>query len=407
MVMNKKILFISHDVIFPLDIGARMRSGYFVKALAEEHDLYLLCFRPKPEDPEIFENLNKYFNKIWFFEKDEKVNKVSLWQRLKSLIKGMPWDLGAFYDSGFDQLFKKIVIENKFDMFFCRHMIMAQYFIRNIFLLKGKVLVDLDDIEPVKIERAIDLENNGFYKKWRKKLDCKLFDLYHKKLHRIDVLFTCSEKDRAYIIKKRWNGNVKIIPNQIDVQKYVEVSQYTIELIRRKVILFCGYLAYGPNLDALKWFLTDIFPFIQKRHPDSVLQIVGRDPDPSLLKYIDGKNIILFADVPSMIPYYDSAALSIVPLRIGGGTRIKILESFAARRPVVSTAIGAEGLEVVGGRHFLCGDSVKDFADQCMRILDDYDCGLKLVENSYEFVVKNYSEHYWKEKIVECFDEGC
>jgi len=127
---------------------------------------------------------------------------------------------------------------------------------------------------------------------------------------------------------------------------------------------------WAPNVDGVTYFLEEILPLIRKRQPDCPVVLVGREPSAALAELAArAGGVRLTGTVDDVRPYLWDAAVSIVPLRIGGGTRLKIFESMAAHVPVVSTSIGAEGLPVVPGQHILIGDNPATFAENCIEIL--------------------------------------
>ena len=147
----------------------------------------------------------------------------------------------------------------------------------------------------------------------------------------------CSDNDRTFIGGPE--DRVSVIPNGVD-DAFLELA--AIPRIPER-LLFVGTLNYPPNQDAIHHFCTEILPRVRAQQPNVSLSIVGLNPTQSVLDLHDGQSVFVHPNVPEMAPYVQSAALSIVPLRVGGGTRLKILESLAMGTPVVSTTVGAEG----------------------------------------------------------------
>jgi glycosyltransferase involved in cell wall biosynthesis len=152
-------------------------------------------------------------------------------------------------------------------------------------------------------------------------------------------------------------------------------------------VLFVGTLGYPPNTDAARFLCRDIFPHL---HDRAHLDIAGPGAPPDLQRLANKQAITLHGMVPDLAPLYATAAVAAVPIRAGGGTRIKILEAFAHRVPVVSTSVGAEGLDVMPGRDFLCADGAQAFAAACCRVAADHglaanlrDAGTALLRRRY------------------------
>ena len=228
--------------------------------------------------------------------------------------------------------------------------------------VKRRFVLDLYDVETITRSRMLRMTPGP---SWRRRLFERL-DLLRVKAYQAKVLarstrfFVCSRQDQA-----RFPGDkAVVIPNGATVP----ISPLPEEGDGR-TILAVGLLSYEPNVDALRFFVREIFPRIRAALPDAHLLVVGRDPTPEVLSLHDGRTIEVAGSVPSMEPYYRRATISVVPLRVGGGTRLRILESFAMGRAVVSTGIGCEGLEAVRGEHLLVADEAPLFAEACITLL--------------------------------------
>ena len=163
-------------------------------------------------------------------------------------------------------------------------------------------------------------------------------------------------------------------------------------------LVFVGALDWRPNIDGLKWFASHVFPLVRARRPDCSLTIVGRSPG-SEVRRLAGKNIAVTGTVADVRPYLWQSAVSIVPLRIGGGTRLKIYEAMAARVPVVSTSIGAEGLDVRGGENIAIADSPYEFAQACLDLLANGAERRRIAINAWEMVAACYSWESYRSGI--------
>jgi glycosyltransferase involved in cell wall biosynthesis len=168
-----------------------------------------------------------------------------------------------------------------------------------------------------------------------------------------------SEAD-AQLIRDLFGGrNVDVVDNGID-RRYFEEARGNRD---RTQILFLGSLDWRPNLDAVQLLLDHVYPWVQREEPSARLLIVGRRPPEWLVRRVrEVEGVELHADVPDVRPFLASSGVMAVPLRIGGGSRLKILEALAAGLPVVSTAVGAEGLEIIPGQHYVAADAPDDLA---------------------------------------------
>ena len=157
-------------------------------------------------------------------------------------------------------------------------------------------------------------------------------------------------------------------------------------------LVFVGSMDWMPNIDAIQYFAAEIFPRIIRQRPDCTLDIVGREPPAAIRKLAAGEpRIRVTGTVPDIRPYLWNTAVSIVPLRIGGGTRLKIYESMAARIPVVSTSVGAEGLTIDPPANIRIADSPESFAAECVSLLESPEARARQAAAGWELVSTRFS----------------
>lgn len=182
-------------------------------------------------------------------------------------------------------------------------------------------------------------------------------------------------------------GEVRVIPNGVDSERFRPSP-----LPSDPRVVFTGALHTLPNREGIVWFCSEIWPRIRARVPEARLDIVGSRPPESVTSLDRLEGVTVYADVPAVPPFLDRARVTVAPLRIGSGSRLKILEALAAGRPMVGTTIGVEGLDTVPGRHVLVEDEPEAFAQAVVMLLGDdppaqalAQAGRALVEASYSW----------------------
>jgi glycosyltransferase involved in cell wall biosynthesis len=176
-----------------------------------------------------------------------------------------------------------------------------------------------------------------------------------------------SEVDRAEMQRRAPGGRTVVAANGADLGTWIEDARFSAQ-----TVLFSGHLAYLPNIDAVDWLLTEIWPEVLRRRPGARLIIAGRDPGEALRAAVArAPGVELSVSPVSMNVVAARASVTVAPLRLGSGTRVKILDSLAWGLPMVSTAAGAEGIDVVDGEHVLLRDSAQEFAEGVVRLLSD------------------------------------
>jgi glycosyltransferase involved in cell wall biosynthesis len=181
---------------------------------------------------------------------------------------------------------------------------------------------------------------------------------------------------------------VDAIPTGVDLEYFAPASATP----RSSDLVFLGSMDWMPNIDGAEWFVRQVLPLIRKRKPDCSVIMAGRKPTRAVLDLAGADSgIRVTGTVPDVRPYLWGAAVSIVPLRIGGGTRLKVFESMAAGVPVVSTTIGAEGLPVEPGTQILIADDPASFAECCVRLMEDPDAHARMAQEARQMVTSRFS----------------
>ncbi len=219
---------------------------------------------------------------------------------------------------------------------------------------------------------------------------------------RFDGVLTVSEED-ARIFKTEMNltNVLGFVPTGVDLDYFQSLPRTPSSV---PTVVFMGSMDWYANVDGVKWFVDAVWPLVQSKIPQARFIVVGRKPPAEILALAtSGRNIEVTGTVPDVRPYLRGADVVVVPLRIGGGTRLKIYEAMAAEVPVVSTRIGAEGLDVEDGRHVLLADTAEDTAAKVLQVLLTPSFGADLARNALEEVARPCS---WA-AAAQIFETSC
>jgi glycosyltransferase involved in cell wall biosynthesis len=198
---------------------------------------------------------------------------------------------------------------------------------------------------------------------------------------------------------------VMVLANVVDVDSYADASNRPATGVARPSVCFPGSFSRGTaNVDAALWLLDEVMPLVWRTRPEVRLYLVGRDPTHELLRRA-GPRVHITGGVPSVTPYLRQASAVVVPLRWESGTRFKILEAFACETPVVSTALGAEGLAVEHGRHLLLADTAEEFADGIRRLCAEPELGAQLALEAGRLVRQEYDLSSAERQIKAILDQ--
>jgi polysaccharide biosynthesis protein PslH len=205
-----------------------------------------------------------------------------------------------------------------------------------------------------------------------------------------------SQREREKLLARCPGANVRVIPNGVDTEWFspatiAEVQRNTrVRMPRpRRSVLFVGSMDYHANIHAVTWFAREVWPEIASRHPDLEFVIAGRHPSLAVRK-LAAARVRVTGTVEDIRPFYASATAVVVPLRVGSGTRLKILEAMAAGVPVVSTRLGAEGIEATPDVHLLLADTASDIVQAIDRIVGSVEISARLASTARDLVVRRY-----------------
>jgi glycosyltransferase involved in cell wall biosynthesis len=207
-----------------------------------------------------------------------------------------------------------------------------------------------------------------------------------------DGVVLTSAADEKTLLSELPSSATSVVPNAVDLESFAPQPTE----VDPERLLFFGAMNYHPNIDGVTYFVKEVLPLIVAERPNVVFEVIGQNPPAEILA-LAGRNVTITGFVPDPRPYLDRASAVVVPLRVGGGTRFKIVEAMAKGRPIVSTTIGAEGLEVEHGRELLLADDPTSFARETLRLLESPELGAGLGGNARQRAEQSYG---WGAAVV-------
>lgn len=208
---------------------------------------------------------------------------------------------------------------------------------------------------------------------------------------KLDATVVCGPDDETFMRREVPEAaRIKVLANGVD-ENFFRREDFPPAPAPQPAILFCGAMDYSPNVSGLRWYFEHSDALVRERVPDRQVLIVGKNPTAEVRALGDIEGVTVTGEVPDVRPYYQRAWLQMVPLLIGGGTRLKIVESLAIGTPVVSTTIGAQGLTLESGKHVLLGDTPEDFAGAVVKMLTAPALRQNLAETGRRHVLDHYT----------------
>jgi len=377
-----RTLFIADTVPYPLNSGSKQRDYHILAALARISEVTLVSFLQVGDDRADLERLRHLFKDSYMLACGSAGSGLA--QRVKHLVHSLdptqPALFRWYYSEEAARLLGRLCARS-YDL------IWAEKLFALLLLPKDadeRRVFDLHDIESRRMFHR--LKNvTPFHGKPLEWLEYRKLLRFERRLARLPYELTvCSQADKEAL---GGGPQITVIPNGVDMP----AGSYSRALVKQPpIFLFVGTMSYAPNADAAEFFARSILPRIQKEIPEAQFQIAGRDPGPRVARLHDGRSILVTGEVPDVGPYWAGATAGVAPIRFGGGTRIKILEAMSYGRPVVSTHVGAEGIEGTDGEHFLLADEPAEFAAACVRLARDNAQWERIAERGHLLVRERY-----------------
>lgn len=380
------ILFITKLLPYPLDSGGKVRTYRILKMLSTFHSIHFISFVDQENDKIWEKEISPLCSSIKTFVQPV-VNNAHAHLKLKflySCILSTPFTVYKYYSPEIVDYIKQVIQRQKIEALFVDYLAMAQYIPPGF---NGRIYCDEHDVSYLAFSTYAQREENVFLKAIYAFESKKLKKYESSLVTRFDHVFAISELDRERLIE------IGAHPRRVSFLPTPFSSPLLYKGGNEKIILFTGLLSWLPNEKAIYWFIREIFPLVQKEIPHARFVIAGKNGE-NIQKYIQSlqnRSVEYLGYVESLKRLYKQTSVFVAPIQMGGGVRIKLLEALSVGLPVVSTSIGAEGIDVENGRHILLADSPDTFARAVVSILKNKRIGATLSHEGYACIRKNYS----------------
>lgn len=385
------ILVISPLNPFPVNEGRRFRIHATLKALARDHRVTVIC-QVTGADRACLSELERLVHRVIPVDKAAVRNYQRPGSRLSRFaeyfLSPAPWLTRSRVSEEIQDKMRRIDW-SEVDVLWVINMPLAgnvEPWLERARRRGIKTVIDLDDYESAKQWRMLQRLPLGSFRQIKEWVEYRRIFAYERRVvPRFSLALVCSEQDQR-ILLRRGIANAVSVPNTLPLEGYPSAprpEQYD--------LVFTGMMGYVANVDAMTWFCRTAWPLILRRRPQTGLWIVGRNPDPRVVELGRLAGVTVTGAVQDVQAYLAGARVVVVPLRMGGGTRIKILEAMACHRPVVTTRLGCEGLNLGHGRQGLIADNPKDLATACLTLLEDGSLRRRMGQAGRALVERDYS----------------
>jgi glycosyltransferase involved in cell wall biosynthesis len=382
-------LFVSQAPPSPPRFGAQVRMHGLMTALSERHDVSVVSYA----EPELLDEARRALG-AYCREVELVVDRVSASTarkrllQLRSIASARAFEELVFTSAALQGRVDALLARARFDAICLEGPFVARHRFHPAGGPRPRLVLGEHNVE-YDVRRQFAGGRGGLARRAFLLLDgWKVRRAEQALWGRVDAVTVPSREDAARVRSARPGARVAIVPNGVDVDRVRPRPDDPVP--DGGTLLFFGALDYPPNVDGLLFFLDEIWPRVASTHPSARVRILGRRPPPALLAR-QGPRVELAGFIEDLRPSLAAAMAVIVPLRLGGGTRLKILEAMAMARPVVSTTLGAEGIGATSGRELLLADDPARFAAELRRLLDDPALGARLGSAARALVEARYA----------------
>jgi len=367
------ILAVTSEPPWPLDTGGRLRTFHLLRSLGQGFRVRLVTPVPRGGESLVEALGERGIEVVPVFTGPRTLGREAL-RATAAAARGEPYVMYRRHDRrSVRAAVREQLRRERPDIFYLDHL---DSFLYRSLAPEIPCALDLHNVYSSLAERTAEEQSSRWRRGYLKREARLLARSEVRAVRGADVVFAVS-RDDASVFEATGARGVNVIPNGVDCEKYQELP--TGRRGEAPVILFVGLMSWGPNAAAAEHLARTILPSVRSRVPDARLRILGRDPAPAVVDLAQLPGVEVTGAVPDMIPHLREAHILAAPLQSGGGTRLKILEAFAAGLPVVSTPIGCEGLGAVDGAQLIVAER-EDFADAIAGLLNDEARGARLAE---------------------------
>jgi glycosyltransferase involved in cell wall biosynthesis len=377
------LLFVSPRFLFPADSGGKIRTTQILRGLkGGAFRIVLACPAPGMQAPQFEAELRTVADDVHFWPAAEPSLQRAL--RFRHLPSRLPIPVASDRSRAGCELVTRLFAEQPAVAVFD--------FVHSAVLVPEKptapIVMFTHNVEAEIFARHVTVAKGALMRALWRAQHRKMVDFERTSLTRFDAVVAVSERDKGKFRDLYGIANAATIPTGVDAE-YLAFSPPGDDAR----IVFCGSMDWLPNVDGVDYFLSEVWPLISERVPNASMRVVGRTPPKSLVAKAKAvsERWSFTGYVDDIRPHVSGAAAFVIPLRVGGGTRIKAFEAMALGCPVVSTTIGVEGLPLTPGEHYLRADSPAETASAIVRLLEDRDLRERLAVTSRRYIEANFS----------------
>jgi sugar transferase (PEP-CTERM/EpsH1 system associated) len=382
-----RILWLGSGLLLPLDKGGKLRTWHLMRHLARRHEITFVAFRDPEQPPADLEGMRDVCSRLETIPRTDPAKGSFAFHldAARYLVDGNPYAVAKYRSDMYAERVSALIGSTAFDLVVCD-------FLPPVVNLPQTVpcptVLFTHNVEAEIWRRHAETAGSPLRRallalQWRRMLRFE-----GRALRRFDLILAVSDADRR-TLGRLYGATppIVVVPTGVDTTFFTPPDPAS---VNPRHLVFTGSMDWLPNEDGMTYFCREILPRIRQAEPDTTLSIVGRSPTPAVGRLGTISGVEVTGRVDDVRPHIGRGAVYIVPLRVGGGTRLKIYEAMSMGRACVSTTVGAEGLPVTPGSHLLVADDPARFAQAVVRLIRDRGLRADLERRARHLVVERY-----------------
>lgn len=381
------ILWLKTELLHPVDKGGKIRTYQMLRALKREHHVTYLTLDDGTAAPDAQAQANEYCHELICVPHRTRAKfSAGFYAELaRNLVSPLPYFMQKYVSPAMRRELETLCARHTFDVIVCDFL---QPSVNLPTQLSLPTVLFQHNVEAMIWRRHYEVQTHPLKRAYLRGQWRKAFAYERAVCRRFAQVVAVSRADAETMRREYGVERVADVPTGVDTEFFRPTGA---QARMPHNLVFTGSMDWLPNEDAMQFFIKEILPRVRQTVPDVTLTVVGRDPYPSLVEQSRrDPNIIVTGRVADVRPYMEQAAAYVVPIRVGGGTRLKIYEAMAMERPIISTTVGAEGLPVSDGAELLLADTAEAFAAAVVRVLTDADLAHALAARAAAVVREKY-----------------
>lgn len=378
---NKTVLFLTARVPAPLDDGWKIRTFHLMQGYVRNGwQVDLLSFCLPGQESGHFPKLQALCSRLRLVPRAKAYATMDL---LRGMVLSTPFHVHNYHLQAMVDAVLEMISGQAYDLVQIEDVVMAQYVVPA--MDESLRILDMHNVESALLRRYAE-KDGSLFKKIYARLTASKLESYERnvagKFHKILV---CSDQDRDLLRSTIMNPPVQVTPNGVDCDYYQPLPMNPAS----KDMVFVGSMDYHANISGVLYFVRNVLPLIQSQYPGTHFTIVGKNP-PEAIRRLAGECVEVTGMVTDVRPYLARARVVVVPLLVGGGTRLKILEALACGKAIVSTPMGAEGISAKNHEHFYLAATAHEFAQATIQLLQEPTLCQRVGEAAATFVTEHF-----------------